>query len=294
MTETNLATLIRDYVQHDEPPFLLSAETSIALARRTLRRRRARRTAAGIVITAATVVAVPLLNSPGPAGHSRDKTGIDPATVSALRNYDAQQMPRIFDERVRAALSPTAGDIGPVTFVANDDQEHRLAPPNYDRASSMVVTYGGNSAHRFRVYLGHSRSEAEGDRTKACREALKFGETFDCQVSTSTAGVVVTTDVDAVRRDWKHHGGWSIITREELRTGVPSKINSVQAPIDPDTVYFVRTVEAVHSGTFLTTAQEYVKATSLAMANQLWRVPIATLEGIVTDPTLVFPKSKNP
>ena len=39
----SLATLVREHVAHDEPPFLLSAETSIALGRRTLVRRRARR-----------------------------------------------------------------------------------------------------------------------------------------------------------------------------------------------------------------------------------------------------------
>ena len=50
MTDHDLATLLRHHVELDEPPFLMSAETAVALGRRTLIRRRARRGLAGVLV----------------------------------------------------------------------------------------------------------------------------------------------------------------------------------------------------------------------------------------------------
>jgi hypothetical protein len=83
--------------------------------------------------------------------------------------------------------------------------------------------------------------------------------------------------------------GWSVLTREELRTGTPSAGDPSQEPIDRDEVYFSRSVESVHSKTFLTVAEEIVRAPSLAAANDAFRVPPASMEAVVTDPALVIP-----
>jgi len=284
----DLATLLREHVQEHEPPFALSADTSIALGRRTLVRRRARRGLAGVLVAAAAVVAVPLLPWGGGSGGGDDR-GLDPATAYALDHYDAARMPDLIDEHVRAVLGRSVDELGPVHFEAGDAFGQTLPEKYYDKASSMDVTYGGTSDHRFRVSLMHAASEAEGNANEICKNDLEDGTYFRCNVTTSQAGDVVTTTVSAVRVLDVKGAGWSNVSREELRTGIPAKGDPDQSRIDPSEVYFMRTVEVVHSKTFLTVAQEIVKAPDLAAADAAWEVSPADLEEITTDPVLVIP-----
>jgi hypothetical protein len=290
MTESNLATLLHDHVRDSEPPFALSADTSIILGRRTLLRRRARRGFTGVLVAAAALAAVPLL--PWGGGGGDDRTGVDPLTAGALENYDATAMPALIEDHVDAVLARSGTDLGDADFSANDGQGESLPARLYDKASSMEVGYGAATDHRFRVSLMHSAGEAEGDARENCANDLADGYDFSCVVSTSPDGDPVTTRVMAVRplEDVLPGGGWAALTREELRTGVPTKMDPVQGPIDPEDVYFQRMVEVVHSKTFLTTAIETVRAPDLAAANRLWTVRVADMESIVTDPELVIPK----
>jgi len=290
MTEHDLSTLVRAHVAHDEPPFRMSADTAMALGRRTLHRRRARRGLAGLVVAAAAVVAVPLLPWDASTG-SGDRTGIDPATAAALENYDAQKMPQLLDEHVRVVLTRSVDDPGPVEFSAGDSQGNELPVQHYDKASDMTVRYGGESDHRLRVSLMHARSEAEGDARRICADDLESGYAFSCTVTTSRSGDPVTTKVMAMRplREFGP-GGWGALTADELRIGVPAAGNSSDHPIDPDDVWFQRTVEVVHSETFLPAAAEVVRAPDFETAERLFEVPVAAFEDIVTDPALVIPE----
>jgi hypothetical protein len=288
MTDHDLATLLREHVQEQEPPFALSADTSIARGRRTLLRRRARRGFAGVLVAAAAVAAIPLLPWGGSGGPADDRTGIDPATAYALEHYDATAMPRIIDEHARAALGDSLSGLGPAKFTAGDDQGVSLPPEHYDKASSMEVAYGGEGDRRVRVTLLHSRSEAEGDARKNCASDLDAGYYFSCDVTTAPNGDTITTSVMAVRPLDRPDSGWGALTREELRTGNPVPGDPSQGPIDPDQVYFIRNVESVHSETFLTSVQEVVKAPTLAKA--AFAVSPDLMATLVTDPSLVIPK----
>lgn len=292
MTDHDLATLVRAHVREDEPPFLMSSDTVIALGRRTLARRRARRGLAGVLVAAAAVAALPLMPWHG-SGGSGDRTGIDPATATALRHYDAQKMPQLIDEHARAALGAALDGLGEGQFRADDDQDTRLPARYYDKASSMSVSYGAHGdARQVVVTLMHSRGEAEGDKQRYCDEQLAEGYAFSCTVTTSPAGDPVTTSVMAVRRldDQFHGAGWGALTRDELRTGNPVAGDPSQEPIDPTDVYFIRNVESVHSETFLSSAQEIVRAPSFEGAQQAFAVPVEDLEQVVTDPELVIPR----
>jgi len=292
MTDHDLATLVREHVTRDEPPFLMSADTVVAVGRRTLVRRRARRGFAGVVVAAAAVAAFPLMPWAGSGGE--DKTGVDPATTAALANYDATKMPSLIDEHVRAALGTGLDGLGDAAFTAGDDQGESLPARYYEKASSMEVSYGGEGDRRVRVALMHSRSEAEGDARKNCANDVADGYAFSCTVTTTADGDLVTTSVMALRKmDIELVNGgvsWSALTREELRTGLPAPGNPSQAPIDPDEVYFMRSVESVHSETFLTNASETVRAPDLSTAQSRWQIAASDLATIVTDPVLVMPK----
>lgn len=263
MTDRDLTTLLREHTQNDEPPFSISAETAIALGRRTLRRRK-QRGLAGVIVAAAAVAAIPLLPWHGSTG-SDDHTGIDPATAAALEHYDAQRMPELLDWHVRMALSKGTAPSGQgleglrqAEFTASDDQGEKLPVRSYDKASAMSVKFRGDGDLRVSVTLRHARSETAGDARKTCAEDVASGVDFRCTVTVSGAGDPITTKVRAVAG-----------------------------------VYFVRIVESVHSGTFLTSAQETVQAPDLATAEKLWQVPVADLEEVVTDPELVIPKPQS-
>jgi hypothetical protein len=285
----DLATLVREHVRQDEPPFLLSPDTAIAVGRRTLRRRRARRGLTAVGIAAAASVAVVTVIQGGTGSHGDDRTGIDPATAAALKEYDAQKMPQLIEDHTRAVLSRSV-DLGPADFTASDSQRNPLTPKDYDEASSMEVRYGARTAtHSYWVALMHARSEAEGDARRTCSEDLASGYAFSCEVTTSAAGDTVVTKVIAARPLGTDGPGWGALNADEIRTGEAIAGDPSQRPIDPDEVYFLRTVESVHSETFLTSAQESVKAPTFAAAQAAWQVPVADLEEIVTDPELVIP-----
>lgn len=292
MTDHDLATLLRDHVREQEPPFALSAQTSMALGRRTLVRRRARRGFAGLVVAAAAVAAVPLMPWGGSHPGGEDKKGIDPATAAFLEDYDALKMPQVIEDHTTATLGDGLAGLGTATFAARDDQGVSLPATYYDKASSMEVTYGGQGDHEARVALMHSAGEAEGDARKNCENDLQEGYAFTCTVTTGADGDPVTTRVMAMRKldDQFPQGGWGAVTREELRTGIPAKGDPSQKPIDPDEVYFMRAVESVHSETFLTTASETVRAPDVATAEKLWQIDPADMAALVTDPELVIPK----
>jgi hypothetical protein len=155
----------------------------------------------------------------------------------------------------------------------------------------MSVSYGARGAPRqVVVSLMHSRGEAEGDARKSCAADLAGGYVFSCTVTTSPDGDPITTRVSAMRPGEFGDGSWSALTRDELRTGVLVPGDPSRRPIDPDEVYFQRSVESVHSTTFLTSAWETVKAPDLATAEALWKVPVGALQNLVTDPVLVMPR----
>jgi len=287
----DLATLVREHVQETEPPFQMSSDTVVALGRRTLVRRRARRGIAGLVVGAAAAVTLPMVfhGASAPAG---DDGRMDPATVTALQHYDAQRMPAILDEHVRVALGDGLAGLGQAEFAARDDQGQKIPAKYYDKASSMEVRYGARtSARSVRVTLMHARGEAEGDARQNCAEDLASGYAFTCEVTTSAAGDTVVTRVMAARpMGGDEVAGWGAVTSEELRTGIPAKGDPSHKPIDPNEVYFIRTVESVHSETFLVAANETVKAPSFEGAQQAFQVPVYDLEKVVTDPELVIPK----
>ncbi|MGD9959280.1 hypothetical protein [Nocardioides sp.] len=288
MTDRDLSTMLHEHVRSDELPFSLSPDTTIALGRRTLRRRRARRTGWGVLAAAASVaVVLPFVGSDAPAGNDRE---LDPATSAALEDYDASAMPRLIEDVAREELGPHAADLGPARFRAGDGQGQWLPPRYYDKASSMSVSFGAQSDHRISVDLMHARSEAEGDARQGCAEEVESGYNFSCEVTTSPAGDTVVTSVWAVRPLDDGTRGWGAVTREELRTGVVSATDPSQSPIDYGDIYFQRHVESVHSETFLTAATETVRAPDLATANSLWELPTGALERVVTDPTLVIPE----
>jgi hypothetical protein len=153
----------------------------------------------------------------------------------------------------------------------------------------MTLTYGAGTRHQLRVYLAHSRSEAEGSATRYCAEML-VDYAYSCSVGKDHGDTVISS-VTLVR--WGADlgpAGWNAVTKESLRTGVPPETDPLRTPVRRSEVYFVRTVKVVHSETFLTVAQEYVKAPSLAAADRLWRTSSESLVELATDPVLVIPE----
>ncbi|MFL6157634.1 MAG: hypothetical protein ACJ72D_16185 [Marmoricola sp.] len=286
----DLRTRLREHVAGTEPAFTLSPDRAAALGRRTLKRRRIRRGLAGAAVLGAAAVTLPALVSNGvPAGDRG--SGYDPATVAALKGYDASQMPT----KLRGAADPVVETYLPAlsgtgAFRASDDQGVALPEKYWDKASGMDLRYGGQGTSRLRVSLLHSRSEAEGDARKNCENDVETGYAFSCEVST-VDGDVVTARVFAVRKMDGPPGSadWGAVTRGELRTGDPVPGDPSQRPIDPDEIYFLRSVESVHSSTFLSVAEETVKAPSYQAAAAAFSVPVDALSDLVTDPALVIP-----
>jgi hypothetical protein len=280
MTE-RLTTLLREHVERQEPPFLLQPEPVLRQGRRRLRRRRVGVVAAALV--AGAVAAAPAVVSRG------ETSSADDATASALAGYRADRMPATLRAAAEAAFSRSGTDFGAGTFGAFDDQGTALPARHWDKASSMSVSYGGGTDHRFELLLMHSGSEAEGDARQACANDLADGYAFTCEVTTTDTGAVVTVRVLAMRPA-KDMSGWSAVTRDELRTGRPVSTDPDQGPIDRGQVWFERAVESVHSDTFLTSALERVKAPDLATAEERFSVRLADARDLVTDPTLAIPR----
>jgi hypothetical protein len=291
MTDNDLTTLLRTHVADTEPPSTLDVQRSINAGRRTLVRRRGRRGLAAVALLGAAAVAVPaLLNHDVlPAG---DRGRLDPLTVTALKNYDASAMPRTLADATDPILRSSAPDIASSgVFRADDEQGVELPEKYWDKASGMELDYGGTGDHRFHVSLMHSRSEAEGNARKNCENDVRLGYAFSCDV-TEVNGDIVTTSVMAVRKmdGPARSTDWGSVTRSELRTGDILPGDPSQRPIDPDEIYFLRSTESVHSATFLTVAEETVKAPTYGAALKEFVVPVAGQVDLVTNPTLVIPK----
>ncbi len=295
MTHTDLTQILRDHVAADEPAFGLDPVRVSAAGARLRRRRRGWQAAVGTLAVAAVTTTVLGLAGTlgGGADDGADGARLDPATVSALGDYDASRMPTLLDERAGGVLRGSVPDLGAGTFRATDDQGQRIPERYWDKASGMSIAYGPLS-HRYEVRLLHARSEAEGDARRICSDDLASGYAFRCTVTTSADGDTVVSEVVAVRAlDEQMRGGgatWDALTRQELETGEVLPGDPSQRPILPEEVHFVRSVEVVHSETFLTNVSETVQAPDLASADALWEVPVAAMTTIATDPVLVIPR----
>lgn len=272
MTERDLSTLVRDHVTSNEPPFALSPDTAIGGGRRVVRRRRA---IAGIacaaIVTTGAVVAAPML------ADDRADSGkaIDPATQEALDNYDPQEMAKLLKERTDGVLDSSYPDHPEGKVWVGDGDGVQLPVEHWDKASGMSVSYGAVRAdHSFSVNLLHSGAEAEGDANRVCADDLEEGIYLVCEVDTTAGGDVVVTRVGAKR--WAGDI-WYSVTRDQIDD------------VNPENLWFDRTVKSVHSETFLTTARENVKAADLETAESLFQVPVSDLIDLATDPALVVP-----
>ena len=292
MTEHDLSVMLREHLRTDEPPLTLTADAAILRGRRALRRLRVRRGALAAAIIGAAAVVLPMVLT---GGSDKPNSGIDPATVAALADYDAAKMPTILRQAAVPLLqdfSPKRPDPNLGTFTATDDQDVRLPQKYWDKASSMNLTFGSRASHQLRIQLIHAGSEAEGVARDNCRGEVEKGFAFSCDV-TIAHGAVVTVRVYAFRSLDHQEAGradWGVLTREELRTGKPVATDPSQRPIDPNEVFFVRNVRSVHSATFLTVVGETVRAPTFAAATDAFTVPVEAMIGVVTDPSLVIPE----
>ena len=277
MTRHDLSTLLHEHVTRDEPVQAPDPWVSVRSGQRRLRARRlAAGGAAAAVLAGAGVSSVVLLSGDqGPDG----TRGIDPASARALAAYDAQEMPRILDERVRSVLERSVADLGPAAFEASDGQGAELPRRHYDKASQMSVEYG-TPAHELRVDVLQARGEAEGSATRYCAEGLAEGIYLECEVDTDADGNVVISKLGAL----KPHGvtvdggrTWIVVPAEELET------------TDPDRLWFSRDVKVIKSKTLVTYASETVKAPNRQAAEDEFEVPLGDLVEIGTDPVLVVP-----
>lgn len=294
MTDNDLRTLLREHVTSTEPPFTLRPDDAVRGGR--ARRTRLRLGLAGAGLAAAAAVGVVIATLPGDPA-PRGAGEVAPLTQQALENYDPEKMPALLDEHVRAAVEPYL-PLGKGDVAAYDDQLKELQPRGWPAAHAMDARYNWKSGHRVRVWLGHSRSEAEGNRERLCKEHTTGPQAFlfVCEATTLDDGTVVTTEVAALYPDTTSpQGMWIGLTRENLRTNLlPEWANGLagkKGPLELDRskLFFSRSVEAVHSETFLTNAQEIVQARSYDEALAKFAVPEAVLTGIVTDPELVIP-----
>jgi hypothetical protein len=274
---TDLTTLLRQHVEHDEPWSAPDPGPALDAGRRRLRSRRLlATTTVAAVLAVAAALAVPLLPGHGDGAGRGTGTGrgIDPATRRALADYDAQQMPRILDEHASRVFSRSVPDLPAAHFIAYDDQGQELPPKYYDKASGMGVRYGDGTDHRWSVNLLHARSEAEGDPRRICADSLEEGIYLECEVSPTPSGDLAVTRLGALRAG---AGGWYVVTPEQL------------GHLDPDRVWFARDVEVVHSETFVTAISERVRAPTREAAEAAFDVPGSDLVELASDPALVIP-----
>lgn len=294
MTEQDLSTMIRSYVS-DEPPFADGgADFVVDRGRRLRRRRHLVFGAAGFAACAlAAVLAVPLMTG---SATDRDRA-IDPDIADALAAYDVATMPRTMDERARAILGPSVGELGAPDFVAFDAQFQRLPEQYWEKASGLFLRYDLDETHQISVLLNHAGSSAEGDPYRTCDRIVTPGRQpgsatvtnddlfLDCAVLTEYGAdtrVVSTLEADTMRPRNDSLKGWkdqfSVVTRNAL------------ASVPADELWFTRTVKVVRSDTFVTVVTEQVKAPDEETARELMRVPVDTLMALGLDPALVMPK----
>jgi hypothetical protein len=277
MTHDDLATLVRDDVAATEPVHGPDAMVPVRLGRRRLRSRRlATGAAAAVVVAVGAAVAVPLALGDGASGPSR---GIDPISQDALDRYDAQRMPQLMDDHVRPVLERSVPDLGPVTFHAGDGQGAAMSPKDYDKASGLSVSYGSDE-HSWSVNLLHARSEAEGDPDEYCATGLREGYDLECTVERLPNGDIVFRSLHAIKPFGHDQNGpmWMAVNRDQLET------------IDPGRLWFERVVKVIKSDTLVTYSHERVHAPTREAAEAAFRVPVADLVEIGTDPVLVMPE----
>jgi hypothetical protein len=276
MTHHDLAELLRDHVSSDEPPAPLP-HSALSAGRRRLRTRRlsAAGAALAVFVVAGAVVGPRLTGDSGP------DTAMDPASASALAEYDVHRMPELMDQHVRRVLAASVPDLGPSTFTASDDQLHALPEQYWDKASGLSVSFGPRE-HEYDVTISHARSEAEGDPEAYCADGLDAGYDLECTVSRTDEGAVVISSLAAVK-PMAFNGTtvepqtWMAVTQDRLDT------------IPLDKLFFVHTVKVIKSETLLTYVQERVKATDRDPAAAPFTTSYDDLAAIGTDPELVMP-----
>lgn len=277
MTQHELSLLVREHASNDEPGFPGPDEV-MTRGRRRVRRRRL---VAGGATTLAAVVALggvlAIGSGDGPGGG--DTTTIDPATQEALADYDAWAMPDLLDAEAREVLSRSVDNLGPSEFGATDGNADAIPARYYDKASSMSVTFG-DVEHEFEVDLSHARGEAEGDAQRYCDEGLADGSYLECAVKVIDGDTVIS-QLWALR-PFRNLGGGRDDTMMVARKGQLDTL-------DPNELWFERSVKVVKSETFVTYASERVKAPTLEAAQDLFAVPVADLVELGTDPVLVIP-----
>lgn len=292
MTDQDLRTLLREHVTADEPAFLLRAEDSVRPAARARRRRwTAGLVAAGVALGGVGVV---VADRHGGAGDTVAHDRVDPRTTAALAAYDPAVLPALLDSEVRATLGDLLPD-GAVTVTATDDALEELPRSRWREASAVRGHWGGDGDRQVDVRLAHGRGEAEGDRERSCAAATSGPDAIlvDCDVTTLPDGSVAVTEVVAALAAPERSGlRWITLARDDLRSG-RTPLWSLRAGggrFDPDQVFFLRSVEVVHSETFLTNAQEIVRAPSYDVALDAFAVPVELLAAVATDPELVIPE----
>ncbi|MFC7502941.1 hypothetical protein [Nocardioides sp. GCM10030258] len=297
MTEHDLRTLLRDHVETTEPTFTLRPADSIGDGHRARRRRQFVVRGAALATAGGVAAAVAF----GIAGGDRSQyvnalDNIHPMTKVALAEYDPQKLPGLIDSHIEAAVGPYLA-LGPIAFTASDEQHAELPRARWEEAASVSARYGGTGDHRLDVRLGHSRGEAEGDRDTRCAEATRGPDAFllSCEATTLSDGSVAVTEVSAAFPDPTDPTGfWISLTRENLEKGTKPRwtldpsVNTSKR-LDPAEIFFIRSVEVVHSETFVTSAREVVRAPTYDAALGRFDVPVSALQQVATDPELVIP-----
>jgi len=274
MTHDDLATLLRDETVATEPTHALDPMVPVRLGRRRLRVRRLASVvaAAGLVAVAGVFVAPLVSDDAGGPNHA-----LDPATQKALDDYDAQRMPQLMDDHVRAVLERSVPDLGAVAFRADDGNGDALPPDLYDKASGMSVSYGSRS-HAFSVRIVHYGGEAEADAKQSCQDDLAAAGYLQCAVESTPDGDVVVDRLIAVQPAGPDFdGGWNVVEPDRLGT------------VDADRLWFAHSVQVIKSETLVTYVNERVKAPTEAAAEAAFEVPVPDLVEIGTDPVLVMP-----
>lgn len=273
MTHHELTELLRDHVSSDEPSAPLP-HPAITVGRRRLRTRRLTAAAAALAVVAVIGAVV----GPRLAGDSGPDTAIDPASATALAEYDVHQMPRLMDEHVRRVLDASAPDLGESRFKAMDSQRQRLPETYWDKASLLDLSFGDRD-HGYAVTISHSKSEAEGDPEAYCRDGLDEGYYLDCTVARTADGDVVISLLWALQpSSLKGTGvGNMVVPRDDIAT----------VPLPRLT--FARMVKVIKSETLITYVDEHVRATDHDPATAAFLTPVADLVAIGTDPELVMP-----
>ncbi|MEO6509618.1 MAG: hypothetical protein ABIO16_01420 [Nocardioides sp.] len=276
MTHHDLAELLRDHVSAHEPPAPLP-HPAVSAGRRRLRTRRLSAAGATLVVLAAAGAVL----GPRVVGNGGPDTAMDPASASALAEYDVHRMPELMDQHVRRVLQGSVPDLGPSTFAAHDSQMQDLPEQYWDKASSLSA-YFGREEHAYDVSISHSRGDAEGNPEAYCADGLSSGFDLECTVARTSDGAVVISMLDAVK-PMTIDGvaveplSWKAVAENRLDT------------VALDDLYFVHTVKVIKSETLLTYVQERVKATDRDPAAAGFSTPYDDLAAIGTDPELVMP-----